>query len=508
MRKRSFALLPCLLLLSGAFADAPVPSDGAPTADVVRDQVLPVLVRDVITDIRMAGLDCDAKPQVLDLGARYMDYWEEPGFYDVSFRTYWKATEDVYVKLFRSGIPAGEIWLLRCGRAGRLYPIQWKRLLVGRRTVPDDRGNLKTVFEPDLTAQDRGVISWDVDEGGPFATRSCWEARVVYTGETLRFFDSPSEISTSARNGRGRPSAPPSASPTTPMEKAVELYDSIDDFISVPKHVYDAVAPFLGDGVAARAQKLAAADARYAGKFWLPRKFDTILGSVERVMDFWKKLGMAEKAGEVGGLVFLGLRDGKSPSEIANIVADTKTLLPDDFGTSGELGYYIGRIVAGIVADRPFSEIAEDLVDFENPDRLGFWGKVGAGLGFLAADAVIGIEKFLNRGERARFEQRMIDGIRKKGYGEEAEKAFRDWLALDDSIRARTPFRLKDEWKIPVGPAVPKPVSAEEEHPCFPCWTGDLYGTCSDPECPNYGNPHSKYKGGGMPVFGPRPKKK
>lgn len=46
----------------------------------------------------------------------------------------------------------------------------------------------------------------------------------------------------------------------------------------------------------------------------------------------------------------------------------------------------------------------------------------------------------------------------------------------------------------------------EEKHPCFPCWFGDLYGTCSDPDCPNYGNPHSKYKGGGTPS--PRKRKK
>lgn len=454
-----------LLFLSGAFAGSPVASDGAPTADDVREQILPPLVRNEITILHLAGLDCDERPQILDLETHYMDHWSEPNFYDVSFRTQWKATEDVYTKQFLPGIPTGEVWLLRCGRAGRHYSIRWEGIFVERQTVPDDKGKTKTVFE--ISESSLSTIEWDTGTGGwPFGTRSCWEARVVCTGETLRFFNSSSEFPTSERSERNRSPVLPSASPTTPMEKAVELYDSIDDFISVPKNVYDALAPFIGDGVAERAKKIAAADARHAGKFWIPRKFSTMLGSVERVMDFWNKLGMAEKAGEVGGLVFLGLRDGKSPSEIANIIADTKTLLPDDFGTSGELGYYLGRIVAGIVEDRPFSEIAADLVDFENPDRLGFWGKAGAGLGFLAADAMISIEKFLNRGERARFEQRMIDGIRKKGYGEEAEKAFRDWLALDDSIRVRTPFRLKDEWKIPAAPPVPgaSPSSGSPAH--------------------------------------------
>lgn len=44
----------------------------------------------------------------------------------------------------------------------------------------------------------------------------------------------------------------------------------------------------------------------------------------------------------------------------------------------------------------------------------------------------------------------------------------------------------------------------EEKHPCIPCWAGDLVGTCSDPKCPNYGNPHRTYKGGGLPAFGKR----
>ena len=48
--------------------------------------------------------------------------------------------------------------------------------------------------------------------------------------------------------------------------------------------------------------------------------------------------------------------------------------------------------------------------------------------------------------------------------------------------------------------SAPKP--AHQAHPCIPCWTGDLVGTCSDPKCPNYGNPHRQYKGGGMPNFG------
>lgn len=274
--KTTFSIfLSFLLFLSGAFAGSPVASDRAPTADDVREQILPPLVRNEITIIHLAGLDCDEKPQILDLETHCMDHWSEPNFYDVSFRTQWKATEDVYTKQFLSGIPTGEVWLLRCGQAGRHYSIRWEGIFVERQTVPDDQGKTKTVFE--ISESSLSTIEWDTGKGGwPFGTRSCWEARAACTGETLRFFDSPSEISTSAGNEK---------------------------------------------------------------------------------KDEWK------------------VSSGSS---------------------------------APVPASRP------------------------------------------------------------------------------------TP--------------TPKPEPDEEKHPCFPCWFGDLYGTCSDPDCPNYGNPHSKYKGGGTPS--PRKRKK
>ncbi|MBR4611952.1 MAG: hypothetical protein IKO40_04460 [Kiritimatiellae bacterium] len=68
----------------------------------------------------------------------------------------------------------------------------------------------------------------------------------------------------------------------------------------------------------------------------------------------------------------------------------------------------------------------------------------------------------------------------------------------------------EDELPTDVAPASAKPEEKqpkqpepkEEKHPCLPCFFGDLCGECSDPNCPNYGNPHSAYKGGGMPAFG------
>lgn len=197
MRKHSTALVAFLFLVAGHLAFSTVPdAAGAPTVDDIRDQVLPALLMNEISVLHMAGLDAPAPIPIVDLAVTDLGVWGEPGCYELSFRVYWTATDDVYAKWIGPGPSLGEIWLIRCGRASARYAEKWVEISVERKTVPDEKGGMKTVYEWKRRASDGiGQIEWDIGIGSSFAaTKACWEAQAAVTGETLKFFESPDQL--------------------------------------------------------------------------------------------------------------------------------------------------------------------------------------------------------------------------------------------------------------------------------------------------------------------------
>lgn len=163
---------------------------GPPTAQEVRKQVLPALLMGEISDIHMAGLDVPDtdEAEILDLAATDLAPWGEPGCHQIAFRMYWTATEDVYAQWIGE-VPDGEVWLVRCGRAGRSYAEKWEEITVERKTENGETGFAVK------RKNGKGKVEWDIATGlSSVATRSCWEAQAAVTGETLKFFDSPAGL--------------------------------------------------------------------------------------------------------------------------------------------------------------------------------------------------------------------------------------------------------------------------------------------------------------------------
>lgn len=183
------------LLLSGNLAISVSPGvGGAPTVEDISNQILPVLLLSEMSLLHMAGLDAPENEPIVDVAILDLSGYGEANCYDIAFRLYWTATEDVYAKWTGRGPADGETWLLRCGRAHMRYPEKWEEVTIERKSVRDEKGNWKSGFEikrnPGI-----GTITWDIGSGLiPFGTKSCWEAQAAVTGEKLRFFDNPNDV--------------------------------------------------------------------------------------------------------------------------------------------------------------------------------------------------------------------------------------------------------------------------------------------------------------------------
>ncbi len=123
----------------------------------------------------------------------------------------------------------------------------------------------------------------------------------------------------------------------------------------------------------------------------------------------------------------------------------------------------------------------------------------------------------MNEGNFASDKLTQSDSYNRPGFDSRNKKLLLNcqlWarMFLDALEAVAAMAQLEDEPPAGGAPASAKPVEKqpkqpdrkEEKHPCFPCFFGDLYGKCSDPNCPNYGKPHSAYKGGGVPASGQR----
>lgn len=185
--KTASILLSALLCAAGALAAPP------PSVEDVRSQILPPLVIQEVADIRMAGLDAPDEVRIADLSVIDMTAWIAANCYQISFRVFLTATEDVYVRALGQNDAEGEISLVRCGRAGRSYAERWEEIDIEGKTVLDEQGKEKTVFA--LKSAHKGTVEWDFSAGGSFAaTKSCWEAQAAVTGERLKFYDSPDQL--------------------------------------------------------------------------------------------------------------------------------------------------------------------------------------------------------------------------------------------------------------------------------------------------------------------------
>ena len=185
--KTASILLAALLCAAGALAAPP------PSVEDVRSQILPPLVIQEVADIRMAGLDAPDEVRIADLSVIDMTAWIAANCYQISFRVFLTATEDVYVRALGQNDAEGEISLVRCGRAGRSYAERWEEIDIESKTVLDEQGREKTVYA--LKNPHKGTVEWDFSVGVSFAaTKSCWEAQAAVTGERLKFYASPDQL--------------------------------------------------------------------------------------------------------------------------------------------------------------------------------------------------------------------------------------------------------------------------------------------------------------------------
>ena len=184
-----------LLALAAALSMGALPADGrVPTLDEVKAQIVPLLLIREIATLRMAAFDLSdiEKLRFADFEAQDLSLQGDPGCSKLSFRIFFRATEDIYGELLGKG-PDGEIQLARVGRAGRSYSMSFENLHVQFKTVEGEDGNLKTIlaFARDPYA---GDLEWEADGILSAASKSCWEAITAVTGAKLRFYDSPNDV--------------------------------------------------------------------------------------------------------------------------------------------------------------------------------------------------------------------------------------------------------------------------------------------------------------------------
>lgn len=280
------------------------------------------------------------------------------------------------------------------------------------------------------------------------------------------------------------------------VDVELDCVEVTDKTLGVAQYIYNHISGTFTP--AQRAAAMAKADRLNPRNFWMPRSASTWFGSFDRVVNSWKKVSnVAETAnntliiGKIGTVVVQGGMAGKSVSQIIDDLADSGI---ETAKVWGELAYWTAAIGTGVVHGR---SVVDSIVDGFDEKHAGIWTKIGFHTVNFTTETILGLKALLKADEQRKLNESLVASVRAAGYGDEAEKALRAWLALDWEEQLRTPFSLKDEWLVSGGVC-----EAEEKHPCIPCWMGDLVGVCSDPNCPNNGQPHCKYKGGGTPAFG------
>lgn len=159
-----------------------------PTPQETEERLLPLLLHDDASFIRMAGFDWGEPPHVSDWEMMDGTMWGELGVFSVQFRVFFTATEDLYTEMNAEEVlwesdadgENEEKGYVRIGRAGERFSIKYKF------TVHRVDGKLE------FTAPDQrkhGIAEWPHGIWQA-RTRSCWEAWGAALGKSVAFYDS------------------------------------------------------------------------------------------------------------------------------------------------------------------------------------------------------------------------------------------------------------------------------------------------------------------------------
>ena len=163
-----------------------------PTGDDIRKEILPALLLQEIADLRMAEFEIPDNPLIVDLTVVDLSQWGDPNCSELTFRVFFKATKDIYQRLFRNEDVGGVITLLRVGVAGRQYAIEFK-CKVKSETSPGPDGVMRTGFKfaKKPYRGDWAMENSDALVAGAIGSRQAWEMIAAATGSNVRFIDSP-----------------------------------------------------------------------------------------------------------------------------------------------------------------------------------------------------------------------------------------------------------------------------------------------------------------------------
>lgn len=151
--------------------------------------LFPLIVKD-IARIRMAGLDTVGdRPRVADLAVSDEGAWE-PGRFQLRFRVFFEATDDLYAQVplsffarwAESGRRDGdedECIYIRVGRKGEKVSVQYE--------VETERKGGQWIFAKTPYA---GKFEWAEDVDWPVRTRGCWEEWGRQMGQSVAFYES------------------------------------------------------------------------------------------------------------------------------------------------------------------------------------------------------------------------------------------------------------------------------------------------------------------------------
>lgn len=187
--------------MAGALCAGAAPG-AAPTEREIEEQLLPVLLLRDIADLRMAGLAvAGGRVGVSDLAASDQNAWE-PGSFEVRFRVFLRATDDLYAKAPASRF-AGVGWRVPEDADDVFVLVERKGADVSvRYRFETERKGGRWVFAKEPHA---GAFEWPGDVQWPVRTRGCWEEWGRQMGKTPDFFESERDAKRELERRHGKP---------------------------------------------------------------------------------------------------------------------------------------------------------------------------------------------------------------------------------------------------------------------------------------------------------------
>ncbi len=185
-----------LFALSAGLALAAPP----PTPRETEERLLPSLLRDDASCIRMAGFDWTDNLHVSDWEMVDCAMWGEPGIFEIRFRVFFTATEDLYEEVSAASVLESSSrdedeshGYVRIGKAGERFSIRYEF------SAHRVDGKLEFVH-PDRRKhciEEWPHGAWNV------RARSCWEAWGKALGKPMAFYDSKDDMRDALRRAAG-----------------------------------------------------------------------------------------------------------------------------------------------------------------------------------------------------------------------------------------------------------------------------------------------------------------